>query len=339
MTALRASLFLTTQPGWAFATLVELRNLGFPGRPSLHHRDSSILVRDAASLVFGRMATPGTTYGCLAVGRKGRQGDATVELGHRLDAPTFKRDVLEWLPRADRGSLRSYSLETESWGETQLSRREIADQIEAAIHQRFPRWRRSSGNGLRFYYKADPGTAILGVQLYSNLDRDGGLPGSLRWHLACGLLTVAGARPGAPVFDPFMGTGTILKAAREEFGVTNCLGLEIDEQAFSVARQDLDVPGVLLTNDSFKAFDAGSLPKGARLVSNVPFGVRFPEVPTSELLEMLTDARIDASHLALLMARQQAKDVTRALHLRSQSVLVLGQPASIVYGRQPVSAA
>ncbi len=293
------------------------------------------MVRDAASITTERMVTPATVHGALAISRKGKRGDATTVLRRRLDAASFKDDVVAWLPLAERGPIRSYSVQTESWGDTKLSRREITGLIEAAVQERFPRWRRSSGNGLRFYCKADPGTAILGLQLYSNLDREGGLPGALRWHLGCGLLTLADAGPDTPVFDPFMGTGTILKAAREEFGVAYCVGLEIDEQTFGVARRDLDVPGVSLANESFEVFDPGSLPEGTRLASNVPFGVRFPEVSTDKLLGTIAAGRIDASRIALLMSRRQAREVAKALRLRSKNVLVLGQPAGIVYGRQP----
>jgi hypothetical protein len=39
-----AALFFTTQPGWAFATLAELRALGVRERAELWHRDSTLVL-------------------------------------------------------------------------------------------------------------------------------------------------------------------------------------------------------------------------------------------------------------------------------------------------------
>ncbi len=44
-------MLLTTQPGWAFATLVELRGHGVRGQVPFYHRDSSLVASAGSSLV------------------------------------------------------------------------------------------------------------------------------------------------------------------------------------------------------------------------------------------------------------------------------------------------
>ncbi|MDE0447212.1 MAG: hypothetical protein OXH96_11110 [Spirochaetaceae bacterium] len=157
--------------------------------------------------------------------------------------------------------------------------------------------------------------------------------GSLRGHLAASLLTMAGAAPGTTVFDPFMGTGTILNVAARRFGAASCYGLEVAPEAFQVARQRLaDRRCLLLFNIRFEHFALDRLPEGARLVSNLPFGHRFARTPTRPLVELIDSPAFADSRVALLMSREQAGEVVAATRLRARNVLVLGQPAAVVYG-------
>ena len=182
--------------------------------------------------------------------------------------------------------------------------------------------------------KADADKAVLGLQLYSNLGGEqDGRPGALRGHLACGLLKVAGVGDGDSVFDPFMGSGTILEMAAYRYGAATVAGLEVDADAFRAARARLAGHGTTLVNAPFEDFDYTSLPAGSRLVSNMPFGVKFAQVRTAALLRLIRRPELTGSPAALLLSRDQADRIAPETGMRRKNVLVLGQPASILHGR------
>jgi hypothetical protein len=68
-----------------------------------------------------------------------------------------------------------------------------------------------------------------------------------------------------------------------------------------------------------------------RLVSNLPFGVRYERVSTATLRRFLEAVSPQCDGIALLMARGQARQLARPLGLKIESVLVLGQPAAVAY--------
>ena len=329
-------LVLTTQPGWAFATLAELSSLGVKSYLTFHHRDSTVLVGNEPSLLPERLISPEAAFGCLIYIRARPSEDATDLLVKRLSASALKEAVISWLPAIKHTQLRRYSIASEFYGSTSHPRKGLADLIEAAMRKAFPRWKRTSAAGVRFLCKADPRAALLGIQIYSNLQmRADGYPGALREHLACGLLMASGVKTGDTVFDPFMGTGTILEAARHRFNAASCIGIEIDSGPFAVAESALKGPDYSLFNLSFEEFDPRSLPDDARLVSNLPFGERFARAPTVKLLQFIDSLGLPPERMALLISRDQGKEMAPALGLSTKNVLLLGQPASILYGRIP----
>lgn len=245
----------------------------------------------------------------------------------------FKEAVVAALPGGGGRGRRRYSVAAEVYGRMAVNRGQLAGAIDAAVSAAFPRWRRAPEAGARLLCKADPEYAVLGLQTATNLTADEGLrAGSLREHLAASLLTLAGTAPGCTVFDPFMGTGTILKVAARRFGAASCYGLEQSRQAFQLARQRLSDSRCRIFNTRFEAFDPDRLPAGARLVSNIPFGNRFARTPTAPLVELIDSPAFGGRHVALLMSREQAREVAAATRLRARNVLVLGRPAAIVYG-------
>ena len=214
-----------------------------------------------------------------------------------------------------------------------MRRKQLAGAIEDAVRTAFPRWKRSPEGGARFLCKADPEYAVLSLQIEANLGADHGRrAGSLREHLAAGLLTIARPAPGTAIFDPFMGTGTILKVAGERFATRQSFGLEVSSEAFESAKRRLAGSGTTLSNVRFEDFNTRLLPEGASLVSNVPFGRRFPRAPSTRLIELVQGRPFGGKRVTLLMSREQAKVVSVETGLRARNVLVLGQPASIVYG-------
>ena len=315
-----------------------------PGRFPAWHRGSSVVVPEAATgsaPAVHNLATPATVYRVLVEARSGAQGDVLSALRGAIRAGlrsgAFKESLVAALPGAAlrsggwRGQ-RRYSIATEIYGRLAVNRCRLAGVIDTAVGAALPRWRRASDAGARLLCKADPEYAVLAMQTATNLTADQGLrAGSLREHLAVSLLTLAGAAPGAAVFDPFMGTGTILRAAARRFGAAACYGLEAELEAFELARQRLPDDRYRLFNTRFEDFDLDRLPAGAWLVSNIPFGQRFARTPTPPLVELIESRAFGGSCVALLMSREQAGEVSAATRLRVRNVLVLGQPAAIAY--------
>ncbi len=331
---MKGAYFLTTQPGWAFATLRELRGIGVADRVAFHHRDSSLLTPAVEGLDSVRLLTPAGVHGSLAEFAPSGRLDAAGELARRLDSGRLKASILRWLPLAEGTASRRFSVTTELYGRTSIRRDALHRVVSRAVAAAFPRWRISQREGLKLVCKADAEKAILGLQLYSNLGGEqDGRPGVLRGHLACGLLTVAGVGSGDSVFDPFMGTGTILEMAADVYGAAPVIGLEVDADAYRAACMRLAGRRATLVNAPFEDFDYASLPAGSRFVSNLPFGVRFAQVRTAALLRLIRRPELSGSPAAILLARQQADRIAPETGMRRKNVLVLGQPASILYGR------
>ena len=278
--------------------------------------------------------TPADVSGVVLEGRATTGQDAASSLLSGLRRSPIKDKVLQWLPYAQKTDQRRYFVTSEIWGSTSVRRGDLADAVEGALRQAFPRWRRTAGQGLRFHCKADPEAAVVGVQLYTNLQGvgDEGRAGALRPHLARGLLMLAGVGPEDTVFDPFMGTGTILREAVRSFGAGRVFGLEVDRSAFQLAERRLQDVHATLLNAPFEEFDVGSLPTGAKLISNVPFGATFDRVPTAMITEMIEKMGLARRNTTLLLSRDQATELASRLRLRKKNVLVLGQPAAIGYG-------
>jgi hypothetical protein len=334
------SLFLTTQPGWAFASLAELRQRGVGGYVPFYHRDSSLvapLSPGAAEAVLP-LSTPADAWGLLleaeADRTRGDGPDATVRLGRLLTPRRLRAEAARWLDLSTPGR---YSVGSEVWGETAHHRGALRDLVREALREALPGWQgvpsgTDSPRDVRFLCKADARAALIGVRLASNLrPGKGGRPGALREHLACGLLVLAGAGPDTAVLDPFMGSGTILRAAWRRYGVRTCLGYEVDGEALRLARRAVRAPDTRLFHASFEACRPGRLPPGTRLVSNLPFGVRYREVPTARLVPFLARCRGQVEAAVLLLGREQGGAVADALGLGRKNVLVLGQPASVVH--------
>lgn len=282
--------------------------------------------------VSENLKTPEGVFICLLQAGMRSGSDASIGLRRGLKAANLKKAVLGSLTEVPDAARRRYSITTEVYGRTALRRKELDSILEDALNEAFPRWKRTSGQGLRFYCKSDGQSALLGIQLYSNISRrDHSIPGSLRDHLAYGLLTLSDVSPGDTVFDPFMGSGTILNAARRGFDCGSCIGLEVDENAYRVARAALEGPDIAVSNSSFHDFDPSVLPKNVRLVSNIPFGARFQSAPTDILLSFIEHSSIEAEQVTILASRKQAREIAVPLGLRTKNVFVLGQPAAIVF--------
>ena len=330
---MREEWYLTTQPGWTMASSWELRTRGIDGQVTSCHRDSTLLA--AVPLPHDQLLTPAAVFGCLLRADATGTEDATVGLARRLESRALKATALRWLTHVKGPRRRSYCILSELHGQTASTRKTLATAVGMALHHVFPHWKLTAADGLRFACTADPQTALLGLQLYTNLSRHTeGREGTLRDHLACGLLVMARVQPQDVVLDPFMGTGTILRMAATRFKVRHCIGLEIDPGAYALAQEQLAGTTARLVQGSFEHMHRARVPKRVKVVSNLPFGIKFPRIPTASLVQFLFE-ELDPEAVSLLMSRDQAKTFRTIGGLAVKNVLVLGQPASIVYSLTP----
>ncbi len=330
---MRQEWYLTTQPGWTVASSWELRTRGIDGQVTSCHRDSTLLA--ALPLPHNQLLTPAAVFGCLLRANATGTEDATAVLARRLEPRALKAAALRWLTHVKGPRRRSYCILSEVHGQTASTRKILAGAVGVALRHAFPHWKRTAADGLHFSCTADPQTALLGLQLYTNLTRHTeGREGTLRDHLACGLLIMARVQPQDVILDPFMGTGTILRMAATRFKVRHCIGLEVDPGTYALAQEQLAGTDARLVQGSFERFHRAQVPKRVKVVSNLPFGVKFPRVPTDALVQFLF-RELDPEAVSLLMSRDQAKAFRTISGLAVKNVLVLGQPASIVYSLTP----
>ncbi len=331
-------LILTTQPGWAFATLAELRAMEFGDYLEFHHRDSTVSLEDGSDLDPDLLDTPAEVYGRVLIARASDKVDATQELMKLLRPTVLKQAVLNWLPAVKGTRPRRYSVICEGLGQTEIRRPDLAKALEEVVHEGFPNWQRSNDKSVRIFCKADPFFAFVGVQIHTNLSGDGaGLPGALRRHLGSGLLQLAGVSEDSTVIDPFMGSGTVLDAALRLYGVDKAIGLEVDQAVLAIAKRKLTYSNASLLLSSFEKLDFDLVNEKTKLVTNVPFGIRFERVKTARLIDFLRKCSRAGATITMLTSREQGAEVSRALQLSRKNVIVMGQPACILYTKSQSS--
>ena len=329
----RRPLVITTQPGWAFATLSELRAADAgAGHVRFHHRDSTLVCDDGFSTASGSLRTPAEVFGEVVSTSSRRGEDATRRLVRHMRPDAVKRAILDLLPDVKGTRPRRYSIACETLGRTAIRRQELAQKIEQVFRVAFPGWRRASDRAVRIFCKADPDYAFVGVQLHSNLgDDDPGRPGALRRHLACGLLQLAGVDSDSVVLDPFVGTGAILQAALRSYQVRAAIGFEVDPAACDIAERRLAGAKVSVIRASYETMDIGLLDSQTRIVTNIPFGSQFERVNTEKLVHVLRSCSDAGARITMLASREQSDHLSSALGLRRKNVIVLGQPAAILH--------
>jgi predicted RNA methylase len=102
-------------------------------------------------------------------------------------------------------------------------------------------------------------------------DRSGSLPPAI----AAACVFAAKPREHEVVWDPVMGTGTVLREVAEQFPDADLIGSDCDPQALSLARANLaSVPGARLMLADSTAIDLGRSDLSLTL-ANLPFGTQF----------------------------------------------------------------
>ena len=329
----RRPFVITTQPGWAFATLSELRAAGGGGEyVHFHHRDSTLVCPDGLSAPPKSLRTPAEVFGDVVSTTSRRGEDATRHLVRLMRPDAVKRAVLDLLPFVEGTRPRHYTIACETLGRTTIRRQEVAQHLEGVIRTAFPGWHRTSDRAVRIFCKADPDFAFVGVQLHSNLgDDDSGRPGALRRHLACGLLQLAGVDADSLVLDPFMGTGAILETGTRLYQTSAAIGFEVDPAACDIAERRLAGRSVSVYRQSFETLDTGLIDSRTRIVTNIPFGNQFERVDTEALVRVLLACSRAGARITMLASRKQGAHLGAALGLRRKNVIVMGQRATILY--------
>ena len=329
----RRPFIVTTQPGWAFASLSEVRAAsGGDEYVHFHHRDSTLVCRDGIPTPPKDLRTPAEVFGEVMSTTSHRGQDATQRLIKHMRPNVVKGAVLDALPHVEGTRSRRYSIACETLGRTTVRRQDLAQHIEQVFRVAFPGWRRASDHAVRLFCKADPDFAFVGVQIHSNLgDDDSGRPGALRRHLACGLLQLAGVEADNVVLDPFMGTGAILEAAMHPYQARAAIGFEIDSAACDIAERKLAGTRASVIRASYETMDIALIDSRTRIVTNIPFGNQFERVDTDNLVRFLRACSSAGARMTLLASREQGAHLRAALGLRRTNVIVMGQPAAILY--------
>jgi hypothetical protein len=280
------------------------------------HRDSTISLENGSGLDPDLLDTAAEVCGRVLMASASNKGDATQELVNLMRPAVLKRAVLDWLPMVKGTRSRRYNVVCEALGLTAVRRPKLAQAVDEAVKLAFPSWQRSSESAVRIVCKADPAFAFVGVQIHENLRSDAfGRPGSLRRHLACGLLQLAGVDEGSTVLDPFMGSGTILDAALRIYGADSVIGMELDAATYEVARARFEDSRSSLFARSFDELDLSLIDRQTRVVTNVPFGVRFKRVETGRLINFFSKCALAGATITALISRGQGATVARALRL------------------------
>ena len=133
------------------------------------------------------------------------------------------------------------------------------------------------------------------------------------------------------MLDPFMGTGAILEAAVRLYHVRGALGFETDLAACDIAGRRLAGAEVAVVRASYETMDVGLTDSRTRIVSNIPFGSQFERVDTKRLVEVLRACAEAGARITMLASREQGTHLSAALGLRRKNVIVMGQPAAILY--------
>jgi RMKL-like, methyltransferase domain len=121
-------------------------------------------------------------------------------------------------------------------------------------------------------------------------DRSGSLPPVI----AAALCFAAKPAPSEVIWDPVMGTGTVLREAMEQVASGTFIGSDIDTNALDIARKSLGTRQnmALLAGDSTK-LDLGRHDLTLTL-ANLPFGKQFqPETGTASLYEGILRRSLD----------------------------------------------
>jgi hypothetical protein len=250
-------LFLT-EPGLAplmvkelkFRDIVAAKARAFQPRLALHVM---------AGPVFGRNKISGRQLDLLAEAWRRERPDGLVA---SVAGKTFQRqDILRWLAK-------------------EMGARGIKTAVSAA--PRRPAWLLAVDEsyyiGLpRFNYHDSPGRT-----------RDEDRSGSLPPVIAAALCFAARPGEGEVIWDPVMGTGTILREALALAPDAELIGSDTDEKAVEIARKALGkAPNVQLIAGDSTTVDLARRDLTLTL-ANLPFGKQFqPETGTAPLYEAL----------------------------------------------------
>jgi SAM-dependent methyltransferase len=156
-------------------------------------------------------------------------------------------------------------------------RTDLRDELTQAVLRERPRWRMADPAPVELWaLQSRPRRVRLGLRLSDRrmrqrAGREVELPGALRPVVAAAMLRLAGPGRGI-VLDPFCGSGTIVREARD--AGRRAIGADLARDAIAAARANLPPATPLVVADAI----ALPLPSGAvgAVVGNPPFGHRHP---------------------------------------------------------------
>ncbi len=222
----------------------------FPTRLALHVM---------ACPVFGRNKISGRQLDILAEAWRRERPDGLVA---SVAGKTFQRqDILRWLGK-------------------EMGARGLKTSVSAA--PRRPAW-----------FLAVDESYYIGLPRFNHHDasgrtRDEDRAGSLPPVIAAALCFAARPSTHEVIWDPVMGTGTVLREARALLPEAELIGTDMDDKAVAIARKAFGkAPDVHLFTGDSATFDLARRDLTLTL-ANLPFGKQFqPETGTAPLYEAL----------------------------------------------------
>jgi predicted RNA methylase len=229
-------------------------------------------------------------------------------------------------------------------------RTELRDELARAVLRERPRWRLVDPAPLELWaLQTGPGRVRLGVrltdkQMRQRSGREAERPGALRPVVAAAMLRLAELSAGMsrPLLDPCCGSGTIVREALD--AGLDVVGADLDPGAIETARANLPQTTRLVVADARALpFRSGF---AAAVVSNLPFGRRFPvEQPAVWLRRAFSEfERVAAAGGAIVVLTPQSTAFaaavlrTRAHSIRARHpIKLLGRPTTILAFRTPRS--
>ena len=161
---------------------------------------------------------------------------------HILDAISIRNLVF---PRDQRkkGKQVSYVCFVKQNHDHQVTRKQVARQIETSVNQVFPRWQVKDPAGLEFWVLWS-NAATLTLRLSDRRFKYRGLPpperaAALRPTIAAAMIKLADIRDGQRVLDPMCGSGTILLEGTSYCANAEFFGSDVSSEAVQMANYRL----------------------------------------------------------------------------------------------------
>ena len=232
-----------------------------------------------------------------------------------LDAISFRNLVFQ-RNRRKKGKQVSYVCFVRQNHDHQVTRKQVARQIEMSVGQSFPRWQVKDPAGLEFWVLW-ANAATLTLRLSDQRFKYRGLAppqraAALRPSIAAAMIKLADIRDGQRVLDPMCGSGTVLLEGLSVCSDAEFFGSDVSSEAVQMANYRLKGKASLQQGALEKLeYESGSF---NRIVTNLPWGKQLEASRRTYAkgVESLLDWVHDTGKLVLLTSQTDLLESTLA---------------------------